>query len=555
MFTIKVNYNGKDYAYPKDITMLEISEHFKEDYNSDIIVGSINNKIVELTSKVDRDCMVDFFDVSHVAGNKVYERGLIFLYIKAVKDVLNCDVLIEHSIDRGIYTEVLNEAGIIEQKDVELIEEKMHQLVAEKLPFEKKSISRLDAIDYYETNNYKDKALGLKYISNTYVNLYRLGNLYNYFFGDMPIDTSYCNRFKLTYVKPNGIVLRYPNMFLDCKIVDYVERNKLFEEFRRYHKWCNTLNVNNTADLNKITIDGKIENMIYLSEIEQNRRLFDIVRDIEGKRKIKVVLIGGPSSSGKTTTAKKLELYLKSVGINTYFISLDDYFLDKEKTPKNDDGEYDFESVNALNIDLFNKQLEQLLNHEEVLVPHYNFLTGKSEFKDKRVKLASNDILIIEGLHTLNDDLTESINDDQKYKIYISPLTSVNIDNHNRITTTDNRLLRRMTRDYRFRGYDASSTLERWPKVREGEEKYIFPYQSDVDVVFNTSLIYELGILRLYGESILYSVPEKDPNYGEAIRLINLLKNILPIRSTHIPFDSILREFIGNGLFTKKGED
>ena len=552
MLTIKVKYKDEFYSYPKDITMLEISKNFKDNYKFNIIIGSINNKLVELNAKVNRDCEVDFFDVSSVAGNKAYERGLLYLYIKAVKDILNCDVMIEHSIDRGVYTEILNEKREITEQDVINIDKRMHQLVEEKIPFEKLSVARTDAIDYYEINNQIDKAKVLKYISNTFVNMYKFANVYNYFFGDMPIDASYLDDFKLTYVEPNGVIVRYPNMFLGSQIVDYIERKKLFEEFRRYHQWCDTIKINNIASLNEVIISGHVDNIIYLSEVEQNSRLFDIVNDIKNKESVKIILVAGPSSAGKTTTSKKLALYLKSIGINTHFISLDDYFFDKDKTPKNEDGEYDFESLRAINVVLFNQQLQQLLNHEEVLLPKYNFYTGKSEFKNKRLKIDKKDIIIIEGLHALNEDLTASINKEYKYKIYLSPLTSVNIDNHNRITTTDNRLLRRMIRDARFRGYNASMTLASWPKVREGEEKYIFPYQDAADVIFNTSLIYELGVIRLYAESLLFSVSEKDPNYGEAIRLINLLRNILPIRSTHIPFDSILREFIGNGLFTNK---
>lgn len=549
MFTVKIKYKDKIYAYPKDITLLEISKNFKNDYKFDIIIGSINNRLVELTTKIDRDCEVNFYDISHISGNKTYERGLLYLYVKAVKDVFNCDVVIEHSIDRGIYTEILNENKFISEEDINAVEKRMRQLVETKIPFEKRSMFRIDAIEYYETNNQKDKALGLKYISNTFVNMYKFGDMYNYFFGDMPIDSSYLHSFALTYIKPNGIVIRYPNIYLGCKIADYVEHRMLFDEFKKYHQWCERIKIKNTADLNKIITLGEAEDIIYLSEIEQNSRLFEIVNNIRERKETRVILIAGPSSAGKTTTAKKLSLYLRSLGINTHFISLDDYFLNKEDTPKNEDGDYDFESVRALNIPLFNQQLVQLLNNEEVLLPQYNFYTGKSEFKDRRLKLNKKDILIVEGLHALNDDLTSSIASEHKYKIYVSPLTSVNIDNHNRITTTDNRLLRRMIRDYRSRGYDAATTLANWPKVRKGEEKYIFPYQDKADVIFNTSLLYELGVLRLYGESLLFSVTEDDPNYGEAIRLINLLRNILPIRSTHIPSDSILREFIGNSLF------
>lgn len=552
MFVIKIIHQNHIYEFPKDITMLEISKKVQASYKFPIIVGAINNKLVDLNTKVSRDSEVHFFDISTTAGNKAYERGLLFLYIKAVKDILNSDVMIEHSIDRGVYSEVLTENKVITEEEVIKIEKRMHELVSLKIPFEKISVSRVDAIDFYEASKHFDKAKGLKYISNTFVNIYKLDDMYNYFFGDIPVNSSYFDCFKLTFIEPNGIVVRYPNMFLDCQIVDYVERKKLFDEFRKYHHWCDTIKINNTSDLNKIITKGNIDDIIYLSETEQNNRLFDIVKDIKSRDSIKIILVAGPSSSGKTVSAKKLSLYLKTVGLNTYFISLDDYFFDKTKTPKKEDGSYDFESINAINVPLLHQQLKELLRGEKVTLPQYDFHTGKSEFKNKRLKLAKNDILIIEGLHGLNNNLTSFIDKNQKYKIYISPLTNVNIDNHNRVTTTDNRLLRRMIRDARFRSYNAASTLASWPKVREGEEKYIFPYQDEADVIFNTSLIYEFGVIRLYAESLLFSVSEKDPNYGEAIRLINLLRNILPITSAHIPFDSILREFIGDGLFQHK---
>ncbi len=549
MFTVKITYKDTIHPYPKDVTLLQISNDFKSQYKYPILVGSINGKILSLNTKVDRDGVINFFDVTSLDGNRAYERGLIYIYIKAVKEVLNSEVKIEHSIDRGIYTEVLSDEKIITESDVIKIEERMKKIAADNLPFERLSVLRLDAINYFETNKQYDKAAVLKYISNTYVNLYKLDNMYDYFYGEMPLNTSFLNLFKLTYVNPNGIVVRYPNLFINSEIADYVERKKLFSEFRRYHKWSETINTKSLTDLNKKISSGDIKNLIYLSEVEQNNRLYDIAKEINRNKNIKIVLIAGPSSSGKTTTSKKLSLYLQSLGKNPHYISIDDYFLDRDKTPKNEKGEFDFESLNAVNLDLFNDQLNKLLNFEEVLLPEYNFILGKTEYKNRRLRIMENDILIIEGLHALNEELTSKVKRENKYKIYLSPLTSLNIDNHNRISTTDNRLLRRLIRDYNTRGYDASKTLSTWKKVRIGEEEHVFPYQDEADIVFNTSLIYELGVLRLYGEPLLFSVEESDPNYGEAIRLINLLRNILPITSSGIPLDSILREFIGDSYF------
>jgi uridine kinase len=548
MFTIKVTYKANVYTYPKDTTLLDISNNFKSEYKYDIIIATVDNKLTELNKKLEKDCEINFYDMSSVFGNRVYERGLIYLYIKAVKDILKSDVVIAHSIDRGIYTEVTIDKELTDE-DVINIENQMKKLVNDKVPFERLSVSRLEAIDYFESNKQYDKASALKYISNNYINLYKFDNLYDYLYGEMPVDTSYLKNFKLYKVTSYGIVLMIPNVYADGKIMEYKHHEKLFLEFAKYHDWANRVNLDNIPDLNKIISTGDVKNLIYMSEIEQNARLMDTARLIGDNRDIKIVLMAGPSSSGKTTTSKKLGLYLRSMGLTPHAISIDDYFLDRDATPMDENGNPDFESVAAINTKLFNEHLTKLLNYEEVLLPEYNFLTGKAEFKKNRLKLGDKDILIIEGLHALNDELTSSIDNSRKYKIYISPLTSINLDNHNRISTTDNRLLRRMVRDHKYRGYAANMTLAKWPSVRSGEEKYVFPYQDKADMVFNTSLAYELSVLRLYAEPLLFSISEDDPSYGESIRLLNLLRNVLPITSDSIPLDSIIREFIGDSYF------
>lgn len=548
MFTVKVKYKDNEYTYPKDITLLEISEQFTENYKFDIIVGSINNKLTELSAKVEKDCTIDFYDVSHLLGNRVYERGLTLIYIKAVKDILKCDVMIEHSIDRGIYTQVIRNADLTDE-EVSSIKARIQELIDKKVPFERLSVSRLESIDYYESNKQFDKAESLKYISNSFISLYKLENVYDFLHGEMPVNTSYIKWFDLHKVTNNGLVLMFPNIYLDSKIEPYKHHEKLFKEFKSYHEWCDRIKVKNVSDLNNIIADGKIQDLIYMCEIEQNGHLLDVARDISSKPEVKIVLIAGPSSSGKTTTAKKLSLYLKSIGLEPHSLSIDDYFLDRCNTPCNAKGEPDFESLAAINVELFNEHLTKLLNYEEVSLPEYNFMDGVCELGKKKLKLSEKGILIIEGLHALNEDLTKSIPSEHKYKIYISPLTSINLDNHNRISTSDNRILRRMIRDNQYRGYKSNVTLAKWQDVREGEEKYVFPYQDAADVVFNTSLVYEFCVLRTYAEPLLFSVDDNDPYYGEAIRLLNILKNVLPIAGENIPLDSIIREFIGNSYF------
>ena len=374
--------------------------------------------------------------------------------------------------------------------------------------------------------------------------------MYDYFYGELAYSTKQIDDFKLTYIKDNGFVLSYPSAYNPECTLDYIHHSMLFDTFNSYTKWGNQIGIRNAADLNEIVSQGRYNELIRLSEAYYNSQLSRIADQIaENHKKIKLILIAGPSSSGKTTTSKKLEVYLQSKGIKTHQISIDDYFYDRDKTPKLENGELDFESLNAVDVTLFNKHLTKLLEGEKVELPEYNFVLGKREYKGKTLQMGSDDVIVIEGLHGLNDDLTISIERRYKFKIYISPLTQLNIDNHNRIHTSDTRKLRRIVRDNKYRSHSAAETLRMWKSIREGEEKYIFPYQDQADVIINSALLYELGILKTYAEPLLFSVPEEDEMYPEALRLINFLRNFLPIPSDDIPNDSILREFIGESCF------
>ena len=388
----------------------------------------------------------------------------------------------------------------------------------------------------------------LKYLSNSYVTIYKLGNKYDYFYGPMVISTGYIKDFNLKYIGNDRFVLMLPNRFENCIVNEYIHHEKFYNSVMEYIRWTNSIGARNFTDINKKLSDGKWNDLIFMSEATYNKSLLDIADNISNKKEIKMVLIAGPSCSGKTTTSKKLEMFLEGKGLKPLAISVDDYFKERDKTPLDENGFKDYESINAVDTDLFNKQIQELLEGKEVILPTYNFIKGQKEF-NKKIKLEENNILIIEGLHSLNDELTSSIKSENKFKIYISPLTGLNIDDHNRLSTTDNRLLRRMVRDNLRRGYDASATLESWDRVRSGETKYVFPYQDKADIVLNTSLIYEISVLKVYAEPLLFSVEENDENYGEALRLINILRMILPMPSASIPLDSIMREFIGNGCF------
>lgn len=546
MDKIRVKYKENEYTYPKGISLFDISKDFSDDYQEDIIMGEVNSRPCELGFELMDSCTINFFDRTSPIGNRVYESGLVFVLVEAFDNILDSEIEIKYSIDKGIY--VQTEKAI--NKDLlDDVYEEMKSIVRKDLPIQKSLVSRMQAINYYKSIKNYDKVNVLKYSINTNVNLYRLNDNYDYFFSYLPVSTKVLKDFKLTYIDENSFILRYPNIYYMNKIPVYKHHEKLFNEFKKYDSWCKRLDVENISSLNSRVSKGNIDDLILLSENVQNNELFKIAENILSNRKIKIVLVAGPSSSGKTTTSKKLELFLKGFGINPISISVDDYFLDREKTPRLEDGSYDFESLKAVDTERFNKDLRNLLDGKEVKLPRFNFLTGKREYTESSIKLLDNEILIIEGLHALNEDLTYSIDKSNKFKIYLCPLTVLSLDNHNRIRTTDNRLLRRMVRDNRTRGYTASETLTNWQKVRNGEEMYVFPHQDEADVVFNTSLIYELGVLKTYAEPLLFSVEEDDPNYKEAIRLLNLLKNVLPIPNEFIPKDSVIREFIGGGYF------
>lgn len=546
MEKVKVTYLGKSYMYPKNITLEDISKDFQENYSETIIMAEVNGRPYELNYKVTDDVTVDFFDLTSSTGNRVYESGLIFVLEKACLNMLNSEIEVKYSIDKGIYIKTYKK---ITKEDLDKVSREMKEIVKRNLPIQKNLVNRLEAIEYYKSTKSYDKVNVLKYSVNTNVNLYRLMDIYNYFFSYLPVSTGALKEFKLTYIDQNSFVLRYPNIYYLNKIPVYKHHDKLFNEFKKYDEWSEKLGIENVSSLNNKVTKGNVDDIVLLSENIQNNSLFKIAETIYNNKKLKLILLAGPSSSGKTTTSKKLELFLKGFGLNPIAISIDNYFVDRDKTPRLPDGSYDFESLNSINVELFNKNLKDLLDGKEVTLPVYNFITGKSELSDESIKLGEKEILIVEGLHALNEELTYSIDRKNKYKIYLCPLTVLSLDNHNRIRTTDNRLLRRIVRDNRTRGYSASDTLSTWSKVREGEEKYVFPFQDEADVIFNTSLIYELGVLKTYAEPLLYSVEENDPMYKEAVRLLNLLKNILPISNDYIPVDSIVREFIGGGYF------
>ena len=548
---IKIEYkDGLIKEYPENTPLSEIANSFQGRYNFPILIAKVDNVIEELAYHITKKCSLNFYDRSSEIGHTVYSHGVHFLMIVAIKKVLGNDaeVIIQHSIDKGVYCEMVNRE--INKDVIKQIEAKMDELVKQDYNFIKLSVSRQDAMNFFRKKKQFDKVEVFKYISNTYINLYRLDEYYDYFFSEMPYSTKVLDEFKLTYIKDNGFVLSYPTINNPKYTDDYSHHKMMFDAFLDYTNMGKTVGISNAADLNKIVSLGKYNDVIQLAEANYNSQLAktaDIIFNKKGK--VKIVLLAGPSSSGKTTTARKLEVYLKARGFKTHSISTDDYFLNRIDTPKKTNGDYDFESLRAVDTDLFNKHLIKLLAGEKVLIPEYNFVLGEREYKGRTLQMGENDIIIIEGLHALNPELTMAIDDESKFKIYISPLTQLNIDNHNRIHTSDTRRLRRIIRDNKYRGWNAADTLRNWKNLLEGEEQYVFPYQNKADIIINSALIYELGVLKTYAEPLLFSVNEDDEVYPEAIRLINFLRNFLSIPSDDVPKESVLREFIGGSCF------
>lgn len=545
--TINVKISGKDYEYFKGISLEEIAKTFQSERKYPILLAKVNKSIKELTYQVTRDSKIEFLDLTSREGSRTHISGLTFLIIYAVKALYgrNANIVIQHSLDKGIYIETNFD---LNEEKVNQIKQEMLRIVASDLDITKLTIDRLEAIKYFKTINDLPKAGVMKYNTNNYITLYRLGNLYNYFYNVMPTSTGRLKDFDLTYIKDNGFILRFPTTYINDHIKEYQHHPHMFEVFKEYRDWARIMNIENSVDLNKIVSSGKINDLIRIDETLQSNKLLNIATMISQNKNIKVVLMAGPSSSGKTTTSLKLSMYLRSCGLKIRTISMDDYFKDKEETPLGPDGKPDYECLEAVDLKLFDEKIEHLLNYEEVILPTYNFILGIKEYKTK-AKLEKNEILVIEGIHGLDSNILTNIPRENKFKIYLSPLTEINMDNHNRVSTSDNRLLRRMIRDNRTRGYGVEKTLEAWAKVRQGEEKYIFPYQDEADVTFNTALIYEIGVLKTYVEPLLYSVEAESDYYEEAKRLIDFLRLFLPIPSDAIPDDSILREFIGGGCF------
>lgn len=551
MGMIEVTIAGEKKEYPEGTTYEEIAREYQKQYDDTIALVVADGKIRELMKKVEGDCELSFLTLKDSAGHKSYVRTAIMLLIKALYDVEPREnierIKVEFAIGQGYYCSL---KGKVKADDTlaERLNVRMRQLVLENLPIEKKNYPIAEAVALFDRYGMEDKKKLFRYRRSSTVNVYRLGDYYDYYYGYMLPSTGYVSYFQvIAYEK--GLMLILPDR-KEPKTISYFEpREKLFAALQRSTIWGEMMEIDTVGDLNDEICRGGISDLILVQEALQERRIGEIAEDIVSRGGVKFVMIAGPSSSGKTTFSHRLSIQLRSYGMKPHPIALDDYFVDRELTPRDENGDYNFECLEAIDVAKFNQDMSDLLAGKTVELPRFNFKTGKREYNGNFKTLGKEDILVIEGIHGLNDKTSFSLPVESKYKIYISALTSLNVDEHNRIPTTDGRLLRRMVRDARTRGASAKRTISMWQSVRRGEEENIFPFQESADATFNSVLIYELAVLKQYAEPLLFSIQKGEPEYFEAKRLLKFLEYFLGVSGEEVPKNSIVREFIGGSVF------
>ena len=516
-----------------------------------LLAAYVNNRLKELNYRVYTPISVRFIDISHPEGHRVYQRTATFLLQQAMAELYPDNTFhIRHSVGSGVYCEAEGKSAFSEQECVAL-EEAVKAIAAQDITIERHREPSADVVAKFEAAGYADKATLLRSRPRLYSDIYYMGSTVGYFFGALAPSSGYVDNFAIVPYN-DGFLLSLPDRTNPLRLGRVPRADKMAGLFHQFHEWMDVVGVPTVGELNSRILQGDTSEMIKIAEAVHSRqysKIGDQIYEAHRTRGAKVVLISGPSSSGKTTSAKRIGIQLRVLGLSPVLISLDDYFVNREDTPRDEDGDYDYEALEALDLARLNDDLKRLIEGQSVEIPRYDFITGTRQWHEHPLKLGENSILIMEGIHGLNPKLTPALDEGLKFKIYLSCFTSVAMDNTTRIHTTDNRLLRRITRDYRTRGNNAYNTIARWPSVRRGEEKHIFPYQENADVMVNTSLFYELGVLRPIVEPILREIPDTVPEYGEAHRLLQFLDNFVPVSPEEIPLDSVLREFVGGSSF------
>lgn len=550
MKTIEIRCKNNDSVRKFDIGITLSEIFFQLDLRMPLppVAAMVNNEVVSLSYRIFGNKTVEFIDVTTSAGMRIYTRTLFFILCKAVHDTFpQGKVDIEFPVSNGYYCN-LRIGRPVTDEDADRLKERMNNIIASSIPIKRHQRPTEEVIEMFRKTGDTSKEMLLESLGSLYTVYCSIDGYNDYFYGPTLCNTQEVSLFGLEKYY-DGLLLRVPRRDNPTELGEMIRQDKMFEVFNEYHQWQDTMGINTVGELNKAIMKGFSSELILVFEALQEKRLSHIADTIAQRKGVKVVLIAGPSSSGKTTTCKRLSIQLLTNGIRPVGISLDDYFVNREETPKDENGEYDFESLYALNLPLFNQQLIALINGEEVELPRYNFMTGRSEASGKRLRLRDNDILVIEGIHALNPELTAQLPQEQIFRIYASALTTITIDNHNYIPTTDNRLLRRIIRDSKYRNCPAQTTLHRWASVRAGEDKWIFPFQENADAVFNTAMLFELSVIKNQAEAALEQVPENCPEYAEASRLLNFLHYIKPISESQVPPTSLLCEFLGGSTF------
>lgn len=542
MKKIKITFEHKQIEVEENTTYLEISKYsLKKDT---ALAVKKNNELFPLTARATNDEVIEFIDSSSIEGSKMYKAAIKFILEVALKTVFpKSDIDYLHSVPGGMLGEIEYER-VLTKEDISKIKEEMAKIIDENCEFKRYNILKKEAIDFYEATSYYEKAMNVKTCDDI-VTIYKLKDHLNYFYVPMPYSTGYIKQFELKYLGQNRLIILYPSNLTEGRLPEYVHHENIINAYYEGKSWLKRLNAPYVADLNNLVANRKMKDFIESCELHFTDEIKKACDKIIRNNDKKFVMIAGPSSSGKTTTTRILGAYLRSKGYDPICLSTDDYFVDREDTPKDEFGAYDFECLNAIDTRQFNEDLMQLLKGKEVNIPTFNFVTGKREYHNHVIKLNENSIILIEGLHSLNDDLTPGIPERYKYKIYLSPFIPLNIDRHNYISTLDLRLIRRIIRDNRTRGYTVSEVIEKWQSVRNGEEKYIFPFTHQADLILNTALPYEIGVLKVYAEPLLLSIDTNSKYYEEARRLLKFLRSFYSITSEYVSKNSILREFIG----------